>query len=101
MPEKKDNRSEELLRGLVFQCVLRILQPLLFDDFDVVCTDRSLQMTGFSLNKAEQRCGICGALGHLGPSAASQVSDSCRILPHVFRQIPQLFWFARSMGCRP
>lgn len=27
--------------------------------------------TGFSLNKAEQRCGICGALGHLGFSAAA------------------------------
>ncbi|CAE7595046.1 bbp-1 [Symbiodinium necroappetens] len=23
-------------------------------------------VNGFSLNKAEQRCGICGALGHLG-----------------------------------
>lgn len=27
-------------------------------------------LPGFSLNKAEQRCGICGALGHLGCSAA-------------------------------
>ena len=30
-------------------------------------------LTGFSLNKAEQRCGICGALGHLGCLAASSV----------------------------
>lgn len=50
----------------------RLVEPLLnpeSPEFEYARTHGMQQLAmvnGFSLNKAEQRCGICGALGHLG-----------------------------------
>mmetsp|Transcript_49390 Transcript_49390/g.117516 ORF Transcript_49390/g.117516 Transcript_49390/m.117516 type:complete len:659 (-) Transcript_49390:119-2095(-) len=50
----------------------RLIEPLLNPEsaeFEYARTHGMQQLAmvnGFSLNKAEQRCGICGALGHLG-----------------------------------
>lgn len=50
----------------------RLIEPLLnpeSPEFEYARTHGMQQLamvSGFSLNKAEQRCGICGALGHLG-----------------------------------
>eukprot|EP00933_Yihiella_yeosuensis_P027735 TRINITY_DN21616_c0_g1_i1.p1 TRINITY_DN21616_c0_g1~~TRINITY_DN21616_c0_g1_i1.p1 ORF type:complete len:647 (+),score=182.24 TRINITY_DN21616_c0_g1_i1:110-2050(+) len=50
----------------------RLIEPLLnpeSPEFEYARTHGMQQLAmvnGFSLNKAEQRCGICGALGHLG-----------------------------------
>jgi splicing factor 1 len=50
----------------------RLIEPLLnpeSPEFEYARTHGMQQLAmvhGYSLNKAEQRCGICGALGHLG-----------------------------------
>ncbi|CAK0881305.1 unnamed protein product [Prorocentrum cordatum] len=50
----------------------RLIEPLLnpeSPEFEYARTHGMQQLAmvnGFTLNKAEQRCGICGALGHLG-----------------------------------
>jgi len=50
----------------------RLIEPLLnpeTPEFEFARTHGMQQLAmvhGYSLNKAEQRCGICGALGHLG-----------------------------------
>eukprot|EP00435_Cladocopium_sp_Y103_P031429 s2430_g7.t5 len=66
LPMQKARESEQILH-----CE-RLVEPLLnpeSPEFEYARTHGMQQLAmvnGFSLNKAEQRCGICGALGHLG-----------------------------------